>query len=289
MAPLERFRITHLSRCASTNTEIKRAIDGGEPARLVIRSDIQTGGYGRRGHAWTSPAGGLYFSCLLRPRYLTEDSERAAAELSTIGLVAAIAVRRTLERFTLPEVAQLLKLKWPNDVILEAKSLADSTKEKPSAFQKLCGISQEIHHDAVCLGIGINVFRPTLAEEPDGSRGQSKSPVSTIQPESARNAFAYLEDIAVAPADLSLDEVFEVALMNLEEELSLWEQEGFAGLVSEYTDAMALLGTAVRLVDGSRVLGEGIISGITDSGALLLRNRDSGEVRAFQGGHVLVL
>ncbi|MEO2105992.1 MAG: hypothetical protein ABGZ36_10190 [Actinomycetota bacterium] len=52
----------------STNADVSAAAAAGEPAGLVIGTDLQTAGRGRRGRSWTESAGrGLALSVLLRP------------------------------------------------------------------------------------------------------------------------------------------------------------------------------------------------------------------------------
>lgn len=89
MAASFAVRLHVLDEAESTNGWVKRAIDEGQPEGLVVRARCQTGGYGRQGRAWVSPRGGLYCSMLLRPQV-------DAARLSTLGLVAGVAVRRAL-------------------------------------------------------------------------------------------------------------------------------------------------------------------------------------------------
>ena len=95
------FRIALHEEVASTNDEVKRALEAGEPEGLVVRALRQVSGYGRQGRSWTSPEGGLYCSLLLRPQV-------APRELPTLSLVvhsgyfvptkAMLAVRETTER-----------------------------------------------------------------------------------------------------------------------------------------------------------------------------------------------
>lgn len=61
------FEVTRFGEVDSTNEHIKRLIAQGAPEGTVVIAETQTGGYGRRGHAWSSPQGGLYLSVLLRP------------------------------------------------------------------------------------------------------------------------------------------------------------------------------------------------------------------------------
>ena len=133
------FRIRVLDEVESTNVEVKRAIDEGEPEGLVVRARCQTGGYGRQGRAWRSPVGGLYFSMLLRPFAPT-------AELPTLALAAGLAVRRALARSVRPELSDNVRVKWPNDIVVSA-----AASELPASMSlpfglarryfKLCGIS----------------------------------------------------------------------------------------------------------------------------------------------------
>lgn len=52
--------------------------------------------------------------------------------------------------FLVLAVAQDVKLKWPNDVVLQTGA----------TYRKLSGISLEGTADGLCLGIGVNVVPP---------------------------------------------------------------------------------------------------------------------------------
>ena len=80
-----RFRVESLEAVGSTNDEVKRALEAGEPEGLAVRARRQTGGYGRQGRAWASPEGGMYLSLLLRP-------DVPPAQLPTLSLVTGLAV-----------------------------------------------------------------------------------------------------------------------------------------------------------------------------------------------------
>lgn len=123
----------------STNDEIKRrAADA--PDGLVILAEQQTGGRGRRGRSFVSPAGqGLYLSVLLRPAC-------ALHEIPALTAWTAVAVCEALEQ----TCGISPGIKWPNDVIADGR--------------KLCGILTELELEAesgslryVVVGIGINL------------------------------------------------------------------------------------------------------------------------------------
>ncbi|MDD6352288.1 MAG: HTH domain-containing protein [Lachnospiraceae bacterium] len=61
------FHIKVYPEIDSTNQEGKRLAIAGAESGTVILADQQTAGRGRRSNAFASPAGGLYFSLLLRP------------------------------------------------------------------------------------------------------------------------------------------------------------------------------------------------------------------------------
>lgn len=75
------FRIALHEEVASTNDEVKRALEAGEPegassSARFARFPVTAG----RVRSWTSPEGGLYCSLLLRPQV-------APRELPTLSLV----------------------------------------------------------------------------------------------------------------------------------------------------------------------------------------------------------
>ena len=137
--------LVYFSAVASTNDEARRLARAGAPEGTTVVADQQLRGRGRRGRAWASPAGGLWFSVVLRPRLGTQ-------EVGLVALAAGLAVVRAMS----PLCGVPLALKWPNDVLARDR--------------KLCGILAELDADHeqvryVVLGIGINVHSPQLQPE----------------------------------------------------------------------------------------------------------------------------
>lgn len=124
----------------STNNYAKQLADGGAPHGTVVISEQQSGGRGRQGKQFSSPAGkGLYLSVLLRP-------DLPADEVVNLTAWTAVAVCEALESCTGVRPG----IKWTNDIILEKK--------------KLCGILTELglegesgHVQYVVAGIGVNI------------------------------------------------------------------------------------------------------------------------------------
>ena len=137
------FDIAYFKEVTSTNEQVKKALRAHANERYVCRARKQTGGYGRQGRLWTSPEGGLYQSLLLRPGGSLE-------KLPTLGFVMALSIRAALLRLAAvpPETVQV---KWPNDLMVDD--------------DKIAGISMEATSGGVCIGMGVNVFKPDETAE----------------------------------------------------------------------------------------------------------------------------
>ena len=116
------------------------ALTGSAPEGYWLRAARQTGGIGRRGRKWESPAGNLYCSTAIEIR-------PADPAPSSLSFVAGLAVHSAI-RAVLPAVPMLLK--WPNDILV--------------SDAKICGILLERVKDQVVVGIGVNIaVAPSVA------------------------------------------------------------------------------------------------------------------------------
>ena len=124
----------------STNSACRRlALEGAEDGTVVM-ADCQTAGRGRRNRSFQSPAGrGLFLSILWRPG-CTPD------KLLPLTALSAVAVYRAVERVC----GVNLRIKWPNDLVLNGKKLGGILTE-----MALEGESGLVSHAVV--GIGLNV------------------------------------------------------------------------------------------------------------------------------------
>ena len=110
----------------------------GAPHGTVVIADSQTGGRGRLGRSFHSPAGaGIYLSVVLRPNLLPQ-------QLMHVTCAAAVAVCNAIE-----QAAGLRPgIKWTNDLVVNCKKLGGILTElsvQPNDFV-----------DYVVIGIGIN-------------------------------------------------------------------------------------------------------------------------------------
>ena len=144
------FRLLSVERIGSTSEEAKRLAAEGAPEGTLVWAREQTAGHGRRGRAWVSPPGNLYFSLILRP-------DCAPATAAQLGFAAALAVGEAALRW-LPEGARL-DYKWPNDVLLDGRKLAGILLESQ--------LAADGRLDWVVLGIGVNLAsHPSATEYP---------------------------------------------------------------------------------------------------------------------------
>jgi len=124
----------HFRRVDSTNERAKELAAAGAPGGLVVTSDEQTAGRGRRGHAWFAPPGScLLYSALLRPY--------SGEEVPLLPLAVPIAVCEAAEAIA-PVRCQI---KWPTDVWIDER--------------KVAGVLVEARPDQgwAVIGVGINI------------------------------------------------------------------------------------------------------------------------------------
>jgi len=142
------WRVERFGVVESTNSIAFERAQKGEKEGLVVVADAQTGGRGRLGREWFSPAGkNLYMSVLFRPD---------AIKRQLVSFTCALAVSDALGDFGLDSM-----LKWPNDVVVGAR--------------KICGILCECGEaEFIVAGLGVNL-NVDASELPDELRGATTS------------------------------------------------------------------------------------------------------------------
>ena len=129
--------IYYLSQTESTNSLALELARKGATEGTVVIAEKQTGGRGRLGRTWQSPAGNLYLSVVLRPAV-----PMSSAPLVT--LMGAVAVASAIRRHLCIEAG----IKWPNDILLAGRKVAGLLTEMSAEPDR-------IRH--IVLGIGVNV------------------------------------------------------------------------------------------------------------------------------------
>ena len=120
----------------STNNQAKRLAEEGAEHGLLVLSDCQTSGKGRRGRSWDSKAGeGIFMTLLLKP-----DIQPGNASMLT--LVMALAVRAGIEDV----VGIDTQIKWPNDIVCDGKKSlwhSDRDERTDRLYQLYCDLAWE--------------------------------------------------------------------------------------------------------------------------------------------------
>lgn len=138
------LKVQVLPSASSTNTLLREQANAGAPEGLVILANTQTGGHGRYGRSFFSPAdSGIYMSLLLRPRMVSPEQ---ATGLTTMAAVAAC---EAIEEVSGCKAA----IKWVNDVLIAGKKVCGILTEGAFSLE-----NQSMEY--VVLGIGINVYPP---------------------------------------------------------------------------------------------------------------------------------
>ena len=220
-------------------TAARDAARRGAPDGTLVLAEEQTAGLGRLSRHWSTPAGGnIALSLLLRP---------PLARLPNLVMLSALAVADAIEQTT--RLAP--QLKWPNDVLLDAK--------------KVCGILIENELGAKpfsVIGIGVNV-NLRVAQIPE-----------------IRDIATSLSEATGKPVDRAA--LLVAMLAGLERRyLDLAAPET---LFQEWRGRLVTLGRTVR-VSGAGPELTGLAEDVTLEGALLLRLAD-GELRPVLAGDV---
>lgn len=122
-----------------------------------ITAERQTAGRGRRGRAWSDPAGN-FAGTLVLPG--VSDPETAALH----SFVAALALDEAF--VTLTGRAEAFSLKWPNDVLMNGGKCAGILLETLADRGRIAGLM---------IGVGVNLAR---APEPETLEAGALAPVS---------------------------------------------------------------------------------------------------------------
>ena len=226
----------------STSELVRQRAADGEAAGLAVMARRQERGRGSFGRSWESPAGNLYISVLLRP-------EGRLAEGGLWSLLSAVALADAVAGVLQDPAA--LRLKWPNDLMLNGGKLAgillDSTAGADGRFA------------SIVIGIGVNI---------------------ATRPEMAGRVTACIADVVAAPLP-------EVMAERLLDRLGYWigvqGREGFGPVREAWLARSHPVGTAMRLRQGEVDL-DGSFAGLADDGSILLDI--AGTTRAFAAGEV---
>lgn len=239
-----------LPETASTNADAFRLAEEGAEEGAVVISDAQSGGKGRRGRVWESPAGvNLYCSVVLRPAIMPHEAPQ-------LTFLSAVAVARAIEGTT----ALKPEIKWPNDLLIKGRKVAGLLNEMSAETDGI---------NFVILGIGVNL-NMTAAQFPADVR----TPATSLLLEQGRP----VNRVQFAAAMLGeLDRLYADFL-----------RHGFGPVRDEWQQRCNANGREVVVSEAGVDTVRGMFHGIDGDGALLVRFPD-GMVERILSGDVRVV
>lgn len=234
------FTIHHVETVDSTNTELLRWSTQLNCHRVALVADVQTAGRGQRGRQWHADAGEALLCSVgwqFARRWPLDGLSLA------VGVLVAEALDGLLDGGH-PMLRERLRLKWPNDLLL------DET-------HKLGGILIETVASAnatrtAVIGIGINLRTPSL--------GQLATALPSIGLDAWSSAINHRDD------------VLNRVLAALDSGLETFARAGFSGFQARWWArcAYATQRVTARLPDGELI--SGTLQRITDRGALVIES-----------------
>jgi BirA family biotin operon repressor/biotin-[acetyl-CoA-carboxylase] ligase len=241
------FSLLVLDEVDSTNDEATRQLAAGRPVPFAILARRQTQGRGRFGRSWHSTSTtNLYATFAFRPQV---EPER----MQTFTLWMGLNICELLSNFAGVSPG----IKWPNDILFDGR--------------KAGGMLTEARVDAdqirdLIFGLGLNV----------------NSPAGGWPSDLLRRAIA-LADVTGSALDLN-----HLAAALIGRVLLAYRTFADGEHVRMFADLWhrfdVLRGKQVTLLEGGR-RHQGVVNGVDDEGALLLRDRH-GKVHRFRSGEV---
>lgn len=226
-------QIEHYQMIDSTQTlALKRAQEGCEQG-LVIISDKQTAGKGRRMREWYSNNDdGIWLSFVIRPNLVP-------AQAPQLTLLTAIVLVKVIEATT----GLKPKIKWPNDVLIGKKKVAGILTQAQAEHDHI--------HYAV-IGIGLNV------NQTDFKLSEMKSYQATSLKIETNQTFLKTE-------------LIQLFLSHFESLYQIYLTEGFAPIKQKWLESAYRLGEQLCFkVNG--VEKTGIFVDLSDDGCLIVED-----------------
>lgn len=229
-------RLEFLKMTASTNADAFRLAEDGAVEGTVVLADAQTGGKGRRGRVWASPAGvNLYCSVVLRPTIMPHEAPQ-------LTFLSAVAAARAIEQTTklTPEI------KWPNDLLISGKKVAGLLNEMSAETDGI---------NFVILGIGVNL-NMTASQFP----GDLRQPATSLFLESG--------------VRVDRSRFTSTMLNELDQLYADFLAHGFGPVREEWQRHCNANGRRVLVSDSGTECSGGRFIGIDSGGGMLLRSDD---------------
>ncbi|MEM5584980.1 biotin--[acetyl-CoA-carboxylase] ligase [Roseibium sp. AS2] len=239
------FRYEKHDSVGSTSSVCMTRAHSGDAGRLWIRADHQSEGRGRRGRDWSSPVGNMFASLLLIDPLPVD-------RIGELPLTAAVALARAVDKAA--GTLQLVRLKWPNDLLVENAKLSGILLEAETLPDG---------RQAVVIGIGVN-----CVSHPDLTLYQAT-------------------DLRSLGFQVTSEQMFECLTASMAELLAKGRQPGgFEFIRRAWLDRAAHLGKQIT-VKTARDEITGIFADL-DAGGHLVLKLDDGRLRTLYAGDVFL-
>lgn len=219
------FQIHSYGQLDSTNRLAWEWCEQGAAEGTVIVATQQTAGRGQWGRQWQSAIGGVYLSALLRPSLHSQDAGQ-------LTICTAWGIASSLQAQGIP-----VRLKWPNDLVLQGRKLGGILTETRIAHNRI---------DRAVVGIGLNGYNPVPAN------GISLQSWSTQKSETQPDPTELLTDLSLwktLAVTRDLSPVIQVILQGVNQGYCRWQQEGIEGILPDYEALLIHQGLAIAIED----------------------------------------
>jgi|TARA_B110000438_G_scaffold302139_1_gene358923 BirA family biotin operon repressor/biotin-[acetyl-CoA-carboxylase] ligase len=244
-------KVYYFEEIDSTNSAAERLLSEGSPTPFVVVAGSQTAGRGRLGRRWHSPSGGdLYASFAFHPR-------RPPRDMPSITLWFGLAIAQFLKA----ELGLDVKVKWPNDLILDERKLAGMLTE--------ARVDADQIRDLV-FGIGLNVL-----SDPEEWPPEVRAVATSLRRAGAEGLIEWRHRFLVR--------LFAAVCRAYNTFMSGTALEE---LVQHWPEFDALCGRTVE-VHSPKEARTGVVEGIDREGQLCLRMPDGG-LESFFAGEVTI-
>jgi len=226
-------RIFHFQELESTMDQAKALARTHAPHLSIVIAENQTASRGRLRRKWVSSKGGLWFTLILKP-------EIPAVMSYIYNFAASLCLSRTLNRLWDLDV----KVKWPNDLLLNGQKLAGLLSEMETKGDMA---------EFINIGIGLNVNN-----DPRQSEANAVS----------------IKDVLKKAVSRRL--ILETFLSDFEDRIQTLDPKTIMGLWKKQTSTIS---SRVRIETFGEI-SEGLALDVDEAGALILRE-DTGETKTI--------
>ena len=225
--------LVFMPECHSTNDEVA-SLANEKPEGFVVITNSQTKGRGQRGNSWiTEPGKNLTFTILLKPGFLQANEQFALTQAMALGITD----------FLQQHVKGIIKIKWPNDILINNK--------------KICGVLIE------------NVLRGTAIQQSIVGIGLNVNQENFVLPHATSL-------IQLANRPFALPELFNSLLEKIEVRYLQLRNDRY-GIHSDYLQALHWLHESHSFKTGEKQF-TGVITGIDAVGRIKIITQTGEEV-----------